>query len=722
MHDLLKTHFGYDEFRPLQEDIINTILAKQDALVLMPTGGGKSLCYQLPALHFSGLTLVISPLIALMKDQVDGLQGNGIAAAFINSTLSFAEIRDVENQARSGKIKILYLAPERLALPGFRQFLKTLNISLIAVDEAHCISEWGHDFRPDYRNLKTLRTDFSEVPVIALTATATERVRVDIKNELSLKEARLFISSFNRPNLIYYIEPKNDTFARLLELLKKHANESTIIYCFSRRDTENVAADLRAEGFKANPYHAGLEADVRRETQEQFIRDEAPIIVATIAFGMGIDKPDIRLVVHYDLPKTIEGYYQETGRAGRDGLPSDCVLFYSYGDTRKHYFFIEQMEDAVERQHAETKLGQVVAFCENNDCRRKFLLAYFGEDWKEESCERCDTCLTPRENFNATEITQKILSAVLRTGERYGANYVIEVLRGSRAEEIYARGHEKLSVFGIVPDFKKTDLRHIMRQLVSQGLLTKEAGIYPTLQVSSAGREWLRDRRQLILTKAHAAREFITEKMEKELEYDYGLFEELRGLRKQLADRQGVPPFVVFGDRALREMASYVPQSLENFARISGVGREKLTRYGDIFTRAIRVYAEAHNLTERSIRSTLSFGSRPSRSIKREGSTYAATKQLLADHLPLTEIARRRGLSEDTVLNHIEKLVMAGDGLDLEPLRPPADRFAAIAKAFEQTGGLGLTSVRELLGEDFSYRELKIARLFLQNQNTSADS
>ena len=413
MLKLLKNHFGYDSFRPLQREIIDTVLAGQDALVLMPTGGGKSLCFQLPALVLPGITLVVSPLIALMKDQVDALCANGISAAFINSSLTAKQQRDVMERAGSGDLKILYLAPERLSSSGFSDFLDTLNISLLAIDEAHCISEWGHDFRPEYRNLHTLREKFSNAPVIALTATATPRVQEDIIDQLKITDTPPFVSSFNRENLHYTVRSKFNAFSQLTELLQSQKEKSAIIYCFSRKDTERTAIELSHAGLKALPYHAGLSKDLRIQTQEKFIRDEAPIIVATIAFGMGIDKPDVRLVVHMDIPKTVEGYYQETGRAGRDGLPSECILFYSYADRRKQEYFINHISNPNEKKLAINKLDNIVDYCQSDACRRTYLLDYFGENRSEPTCDACDNCVTPDvEHSDATEISKKILSAV----------------------------------------------------------------------------------------------------------------------------------------------------------------------------------------------------------------------------------------------------------------------------------------------------------------------
>ena len=498
-HEVLKTHFGYDSFLPLQEEIISHTLAGNDGLVLMPTGGGKSLCYQLPAMCLRGMTLVVSPLIALMKDQVDALNANGIAARFINSSLTASEIELAQSQASRGMVKILYAAPERLAVSGFRRFLQSVDLSLIAVDEAHCISEWGHEFRPDYRNLRQLRADFPHVPVIALTATATTRVRQDIVDQLALQRGRVFLSSFNRANLTYSVETKEGFWGKLLSLLHAHTGESAIIYCFSRRETEELADDLNDRGLLARPYHAGLEPETRRRTQEDFIHDRVPIIVATIAFGMGIDKPDIRLVVHHSLPKSLEGYYQETGRAGRDGLPSDCVLFYSRADRAKQDYFINQLEDHQEQQNARQKLSQMVEFAEIPVCRRKSLLAYFGEEWEQDNCGACDVCLGAGDEFDATEIAQKTLSAVVRTGERFGALHVARVLRGSREKRVLELGHDRLSVYGIGKDYTEDQLREVMGLLQARGLLARNEGEYATLAVSQRGRDFLKGREKLSL-------------------------------------------------------------------------------------------------------------------------------------------------------------------------------------------------------------------------------
>ena len=716
--DLLKSRFGYESFLPLQEEIVRHVLGKDHCLVLMPTGGGKSLCYQLPALCLDGLTLVVSPLIALMKDQVDALRANGIPAAFVNSSLPSSEISSIHTAALMGRIKILYVAPERLMVPGFVSFLDSVSVSLIAIDEAHCISEWGHDFRPDYRNLKALRARFPDVPCIALTATATERVREDIVTQLDIPGGKTFISSFNRKNLTYTVLQKRDRLDALIGLLTKHKGESAIIYCYSRKATEELVADLKEEGYNALPYHAGLDPATRRANQERFIRDETPIIVATIAFGMGIDKPDVRLIVHYDMPKSVEGYYQETGRAGRDGLPSDCVLFYSPGDRSKQEYWIGKMEDEEEQGRARRKLDGMVDYSELTRCRRAYLLLYFGEELEDGKCGGCDVCLADMEEFDATIITQKMLSAVIRTEERFGVSYVADVLRGSRAKRVIETGHDKLSVYGIARDFSKDEITSISRQLVDEGLLAKEKGEYPTLSVTASGREFLQSRATLRLTRKKESAPERKRSADSHLDYDRGLFELLRNVRRELAEERSVPPYVVFGDASLMQMAYFLPQSRESFSRITGVGANKLEEYGEIFVKHIREYAEQHGLQDRE----RPFEPRKSRSVRRPGSTYAKTLGLLRQGLTLNEIATQRGLSPGTVIGHLERLAAHGERIDVSRQLEP-ERFDSIRQEIERSETSWLSEIRDALGDGYSYDEIRLVRLHLQRSpNNSRES
>ncbi|HEY1074867.1 MAG TPA: DNA helicase RecQ [Patescibacteria group bacterium] len=719
LHTLLKTHFGYDHFRPLQEEIITHITAQKDAFVLMPTGGGKSLCYQLPALYFEGITLVVSPLIALMKDQVDALTANGIPAAFLNSSLTVGEMKRVQEKALQGELKLLYIAPERLAVPDFQSFLQSLPVSLVAIDEAHCISEWGHDFRPDYRNLRRLREQFTAVPVVALTATATHRVREDIIEQLGFQNSPTFISSFNRDNLSYHVRPKRNSFMGLVDILKKHPQESAIVYCFSRSDTESMAANLREAGFTALPYHAGLSSETRKANQDKFIRDEVQIMVATIAFGMGIDKPDIRLIVHMDLPKTLEGYYQETGRAGRDGLPSECILFYSYGDKMKQDFFINQLEDPLERTNAQQKLTHVIDFCQLETCRRAYLLHYFGEMWEKQSCDACDACLTPREQFDATEITKKILSAVVRTGERFGLKYVTDVLIGAKDKKIRERGHDMLSVFGIARDMPESDVMQIMASLVTRQFLMKNEGEYATFRLSQRAKQFLLENESIMLAKP-LVREISLSRRKKtkgELEYNQDLFEVLRVLRKELADARGVPPFVIFGDATLQEMATYYPRDNQSLREITGVGDTKLKQFGPTFLPVISDFVTQHDIPDARPISTLRLVRRGAEEKEGLTSTYLETKRLLDERFSVEMIAKARNLTEQTVLSHVEKLLLEGTDVITDHLKFEVEDYkrTAIEKAFLQSGTESLSQVKAALGDAYTYTDIRITRILLRH-------
>ena len=589
----LKKHFGYDEFRPLQQEIVSDALAGRDVFALMPTGGGKSLCFQLPALLRDGLTIVVSPLISLMKDQVDALQTSGIAATFLNSALDRHEAVERLRGLNRGQYRMLYLAPERLMLDGFLERALNWNITQIAIDEAHCISEWGHDFRPEYRELKKLRRHLPDVPIMALTATATKRVRKDIVDQLHLDNARCYVASFNRPNLTYRVVPKSSPYEQVLTFIRSRPNESGIVYCASRKTADSLATKLNGDGVKAKPYHAGLEAKERTKHQELFLRDDARVITATIAFGMGINKPNVRFVVHHDLPKNIESYYQETGRAGRDGLPSECVLLFSASDVVKQRHFIEEKSER-EQRIAREQLRDTIHYAETRDCRRATLLKYFGEEFPA-PCNGCDNCLEPRETFDGTVPAQKFLSCIQRvrqkSGFSFGLNHIVDVLNGAATEPIRQRGHDQLSTYGIGQDLKRGAWLAIGRELLRLGLVTAAPGRFATLELTEAGWAALRERKQITLTKPYDVQEKKRSKRRAgEIECDEALFEKLRILRRKLADERDVPAYIIFSDVALREMARAYPTTTAEFGRIPGVGQQKLRDFAEPFTTAIAEY------------------------------------------------------------------------------------------------------------------------------------
>lgn len=589
---ILQDTFGYDHFRPLQEKIIDSVIAGEDNFVLMPTGGGKSLCYQVPALVRKGTAIIISPLISLMQDQVEALKANGVAAAVYNSAMSENDARRTLAQLHHNQLNLLYIAPERLMTETFLSRLAEVDISLFAIDEAHCVSQWGHDFRPEYLKLGELRALFPGIPIIALTATADKQTRSDMIKRLHLEKAHVHIASFNRPNIRYTVLDKQKPLQQLIHFLKQRPQEFGIIYCLSRKRVEELAAKLQEHGFSALPYHAGLSAQERHTAQDAFKRDDVNIIVATIAFGMGIDKPNVRYVVHYDLPKNIEGYYQETGRAGRDGLPSEALMLYGLQDIALIKSLIENNENAEQKRVELHKLNCMTAFAEAQTCRRQVLLNYFSEP-SPADCGNCDICLNPPEQYDGTIDAQKALSAVYRLNQNYGVHYIIEVLRGRDNERIRRFNHQRLSTYGIGKELSQEEWYSIFRQLIHSGYLEQDIANYSVLRLTEQARPILRGEKKLVLAKPRfKEKEPLVKKTEKKSvstmqQHDRTLFEKLRQLRKRLAQEAGVPPFVIFSDATLIEMSSHLPKNQQEFLAINGVGQKKLESYGEVFLEAI---------------------------------------------------------------------------------------------------------------------------------------
>lgn len=714
LHSTLKQVFGFGQFRPLQEQIIRESLAGRDVFALLPTGGGKSLCFQLPALMRSGLTVVVSPLIALMKDQVDALRASGVAATFLNSSLASGESRERLRGLHTGQFKLLYLAPERLLLSGMIEDLKRWNVNAIAVDEAHCISEWGHDFRPEYRQINSLRGIFPEVPFMALTATATERVRRDIVEQLHLREPSIFVASFNRPNLTYRVVHRSGGYRQVLDFVRSRPKECGIVYCLSRAGAEGMAEKLKLDGIKAGAYHAGMESEDRARNQELFLRDEIRVMCATIAFGMGVNKPNVRYVIHHDLPKNVEGYYQETGRAGRDGLPSECLLLFSPGDVAKHQGFIDEKVDENEKRIARTQLQQIVHYAEVGACRRAALLDYFGEEYPEPSCGGCDNCLMPRATYDGTVAAQKLLSCVFRvrqkSGFSVGLNHVVAVLTGGETDKIKQWGHDALSTFGIGKEFTRNEWGAIGRELMRLGLLRQNTEKFNTLEITNEGVLALKERRKIILTKPREAPKAEV-KRAGEIACDENLFEKLRILRKELADQLGVPPYIVFGDNTLRQMARMYPQTESEFRRISGVGDQKWTSYGNAFRAEIAqhlMHSPRQIFADDSFETPTPAEDRRTRGERLNGTSLESLRRFRSGQ-PIASIASERGLAEGTIYGHIASAVEAGESIELSLLFS-RDDLAAIQKAFEARGLANITGVVEELGGRYHYGQLRVCR------------
>ena len=728
--DTLKTVFGFQAFRPNQEAIIKNILNKKDVFAVMPTGGGKSLCYQLPAQMMRGTAIVISPLISLMKDQVDAASENGISAAFMNSSLNTQKIADIYRMLKYNKLKMLYIAPERFAMPHFLETLKTIPVSLFAIDEAHCISEWGHDFRPDYLSLSVIPKMFPDVPVAAFTATATLKVQEDIIGKIGLRSPHIVRASFNRPNLFYQVIRKSKVDVQILEFLRAHPGEPGIIYRTTRDSVMDTADFLMSKGIAAIPYHAGLTTEERTMNQEAFNRDEAQVIVATIAFGMGIDKSNVRFIIHADLPKNIESYYQETGRAGRDGEPAHCLLFFSRGDIPKIRYFIDQISDDMERTIAIEKLNQMAGYASHNVCRRKQLLNFFGEEYPASNCGDCDICAGNVELTDVTTDAQILISAISRTQQCFGAGHIIDIVTGADTKRIRELRHNEIKTYGAGKHKDKKYWRFLVDELIAQGAVHVDGDRYPVLKLAKKGLDVLYGNEQITTLKRESMRPDHGDiKAKKQAvkgvvyeEYDISLFEKLRVLRKNFAEEQQVPPYVIFSDKTLHEMCTYYPATLSDMRRISGVGDAKLERYGEYFIREIQNYLNDNpKITIPDRQSVdqpppLATGGRGDFK-KKISSTIEKTYELYKKGLSLKDIAGIRNLEVSTIAGHLERLIQNGYDIDIDRFvdRMKRQKIEELFLKFKQWN---LNPVIEHFSGTVSYGEARLVRACLAHKNS----
>lgn len=703
---ILQSVFGYTSFRHNQEAIIDHLLTGQDAVVLMPTGGGKSLCYQVPALCLEGVTIVVSPLIALMKDQVDALLLSGVKAAFLNSTQHPSEREAILQQLRNNELKLLYVAPERLVGSEINllQFLKEqASPALFAIDEAHCISQWGHDFRPEYRILHELKIQFPSVPVIALTATADGLTKKDIIDQLQLKNYRVFENSFNRPNITYYVKPKRNYYDELVNYLEQHKEDSGIIYCLSRNATEKLAEDLKADGFNAEAYHAGLDKTTREQRQDLFLKDDINIMVATIAFGMGINKSNVRYVIHADLPKNIEGYYQETGRAGRDGLPSEAILFYGPGDVMKLKNFAQIDNNPEQTKILLDKLDKMVAFCETKQCRRKYLLNYFGEQ-APDYCGTCDTCIHKPELSDQTIVAQKIMSAVARVNERFGLGYIVDLLRGSTSEKIRPE-HKELKVYGIGKDKPRDEWMHYTRELLSSGYLQMSDNQYPVLQLTEKSKGVLFQGEKVFL---HAPIQITTTKepvVYQQLPYEKELFEQLKKLRNTIAHEENVPAYLIFSDSSLIDLATYLPFTTEDLSKISGFGVYKIEKYGEAFLTQVQDYCNEYGLDTRIELKQPKRERKSKLPRERETDTKKISLDLYQSGMSIEDIAAQRSLSVSTIETHLSYYISSGK-LNIADF-VSAEKQEQIQTALAKHGKGSLRLLKENLPDQISYGAIR---------------
>jgi ATP-dependent DNA helicase RecQ len=717
---ILKNVFGYDQFRPFQAEVIDHILSRQDALVVMPTGGGKSLCYQIPALVFDGLTIVISPLISLMKDQVEQLRQLGVPAVMLNRSLSMDEYRRNRDLVAGKTAKLLYLAPEALLKSNMMELLSTVKVDCLAIDEAHCISQWGHDFRPEYRQLIKARANYPNAACVALTATATPRVRQDILKSLEMKNGREFVASFNRENLFIQVLAKDNPLDRTLQFVENFENQSGIIYCHSRKQVECLSDTLTRNGFSVKPYHAGLTDIERSRNQEAFIRDDVQIIVATIAFGMGIDKPNVRFVLHYDLPKNIESYYQEIGRAGRDGLPSHCLLLHSYADVQKIKYFIDQKEPT-EKRIANIHLSALLRFAESEVCRRMPLLHYFGEKYDTEKCQTCDICLAGEpEKVDLTIAAQKFLSCVKRTGERFGSSHIIDVLRGSKAKKVYQFGHEKLSTYGIGEDFSKKQWQQMSRQFLHRGL-AKQDMEFGSIKLTEKGWQVLKGHREVWgqLEMEQTVKKVVeSSRQNPEMNFSSHLFDRLRQKRKEMADAAGIPPYVIFSDKTLVEMAAYYPRTREDLLDIHGVGAVKCDKFGAPFILIIEQFCREHTIGEHPKKTyrASSIALKKGNAGRSGRPRHMHVGDIFNSGRSIEEIMDIFNIKQTTVIDHLTKYAMQGHALrsgELSTLsKLPRDQKDSVIKAFDKCGSEYLKPAYDALDGAVSYNDLKILRLY----------
>ena len=707
----LKHYFGFDKFKGDQEAIILSLMEGHDTFVLMPTGGGKSLCYQLPSLIMEGTAIVISPLIALMKNQVDvinGMSEDGTVAHYLNSSLNKSAIQQVMDNVRSGKTKLLYVAPESLNKEEYVEFLKSIHISFYAIDEAHCISEWGHDFRPEYRNIRPTINKIGNAPVIALTATATDKVRTDIKKSLGIMDAHEFKSSFNRANLYYEVRPKtNDVDKQIIKFIRQHEGKSGIIYCLSRKKVEELAEVLKANNIKAAPYHAGLDSATRSQTQDDFLMERIDVIVATIAFGMGIDKPDVRFVIHYDIPKSLEGYYQETGRAGRDGGEGLCIAFYAQKDLKKLEKFMEG-KPVAEQDIGRQLLQETAAYAESSVCRRKMLLHYFGEEYPHDNCHNCDNCLHPKEKIEAGNALNIVLKAVLALKENFRQEYVIDFIKGRGTDDILSHKHDQLEDFGAGEDEDPKLWNPVIRQALIAGYLKKDVENYGLLKITSAGKRFIKHPTQFMIVRDN---EFKDDDYEEGGEavgmaLDPELFAMLKGLRKQMAQKLGVPGYVIFQDPSLEQMATMYPITVEELQQIQGVGAGKAKRYGKEFLELIKRHCE-DNCIERAEELRV-------RTVAKKSIIKVKIIQSIDKQLALDDIAESLGLSFDELLDEVEAIVYSGTKININYFIEEViddEHVDDIYEYFRESETDSLDDAINELGDECSEDEIRLVRI-----------